>query len=93
MQALVITRLYPFKDSGLFAKAGGGYVSNWSNRSDEPNRKNGWGFTLGGGYDITLDGFLPDLDIALSPFATFSYGNTGNWDYRAVTVGIGFTFH
>ncbi len=92
MQAFLITQLYPIEDSGLFAKAGGGYVSNWSNRSDEPSRKNGWGFTLGGGYDFMFDDFLPDLDIALSPFATFSYGETGNWDYRAITVGVGFTF-
>lgn len=92
MQAFFITQLYPVKDSGLFAKAGGGYVSNWSNRSDEPTRKNGWGFTLGGGYDFMLEGIFPDMHIALSPFASFSYGETGKWDYRSITVGIGVTF-
>ena len=46
MQAFIITKLYPGKQSGLFAKAGGGYMSNWSNRSDEPNRKGGWGLTV-----------------------------------------------
>ena len=92
MQAFLITQLYPFKDSGFFAKAGGGYVSNWSNKSDEPSRKNGWGVTLGGGYDFMLDDFFSELDIAVSPFATFSYGETGNWDYQAITVGIGLTF-
>ncbi len=86
MQAFIITKLYPGKESGLFAKAGGGYVSNWSNRSDEPNRKEGWGLTIGGGYD-----FLVYEAIALSPFANFSYGETGNWDYQAITVGLGVT--
>ena len=87
MQAFMITQLYPSKESGLFAKAGGGYVSNWSNRPDEPNRKEGWGVTVGGGYD-----FLVYEAIALSPFVNFSYGETGNWDYQAITVGIGLTF-
>lgn len=85
-QVFLITRLYPSKGSGLFVKAGGGYVSNWSNRSDEPRRKEGWGLTVGGGYD-----FLVYEAIALSPFATFSYGETGNWDYHAITFGLGFT--
>jgi hypothetical protein len=89
MQAFLISQVYPSKESGLFVKAGGGYVENWSNRSGEPNSKKGWGFTLGGGYDFMLYDFLPDQDVTLSPFATFSYGETGNWDYRAITVGIG----
>ena len=87
MQAFVITQLYPSKESDLFIKAGGGYVNNWSNKPDEPSRKEGWGFTVGGGYD-----FLAFEDIALSPFATYSYGETGNWDYKAITFGIGVTF-
>jgi hypothetical protein len=87
MQVFLITQLYPSKESGLFAKAGGGYVSNWSNRPDEPSRKEGWGLTVGGGYD-----FLLNENIALSPFATFSYGETGNWDYKAITFGLGLTF-
>jgi len=86
-QIFLITQLYPSIESGFFAKAGGGYVSNWSNRPDEPSRKDGWGLTVGGGYD-----FLLNEDIALSPFATFSYGKTGNWDYRAITFGLGVTF-
>jgi hypothetical protein len=87
MQVFLITQLYPSKESGLFAKAGGGYVDNWSNKPDESRHKHGWGLTVGGGYD-----FLLSDAIALSPFATFSYGETGNWDYRAITVGIGVTF-
>jgi outer membrane autotransporter protein len=70
----------------LFAKAGGGYVEHWNNRPGEPNSKSGWGLTVGGGYD-----FLLNENVALSPFATFSYGKTGNWDYRAITFGLGIT--
>lgn len=86
-QVFLITQLYPNKESGLFAKAGGGYVSNWSNRPGEPRRKSGWGLTVGGGYD-----FLLNEAIALSPFVTLSYGETGKWDYRALTFGLGVTF-
>jgi len=89
MQVFLISQMYPSKESGLFVKVRGGYVENWSNRSGEPNSKKGWGFTLGGGYDFMLYNLLPDNDFTLSPFATFSYGETGNWDHRAVTVGIG----
>lgn len=83
-QVFLITQLYPRTESGFFAKAGGGYVSNWSNRPGEPSRKNGWGLTVGAGYDFPLNEY-----IALSPFAAISYGETGNWDYRAMTFGLG----
>jgi len=86
-QVFLITQLYPSKESGLFAKAGGGYVSNWSSRPNEPRRKSGWGLTVGGGYD-----YLLDEAIALTPFLTFSYGEAGNWDYKAITFGLGLTF-
>ena len=89
MQAFLISQLYPSKESGFFVKAGGGYVENWSNRKDEPNSKKGWGFTLGCGHDFVLNDFLPEQNVTLSPFATFSYGETGNWDHRAITVGVG----
>jgi hypothetical protein len=87
MQIFLISRYYPSQESGWFAKAGGGYVSHWNNRPGEPSRKEGWGLTVGGGYD-----FILNKSIALSPFATFSYGETGNWDYRAITFGLGLTF-
>jgi hypothetical protein len=86
MQIFLVSRYYPYQESGLFAKAGGGYVEHWNNNPGEPKSKSGWGFTVGGGYD-----FLLNEDIAFSPFATFSYGETGNWDYRAITLGLGIT--
>ena len=88
MQAFLISQVYPGKESGLYLKAGGGYVENWSNRSGEPNSKKGWGFTLGGGYDFIIDDVFPDQDFTFGPFANFSYGKTGSWNHRAITVGI-----
>jgi hypothetical protein len=87
MQIFLISRYYPSQVLALFAKAGGGYVEHWNNRSGEPNSKSGWGLTVGGGYD-----FLLNENVALSPFLTISYGETGNWDYRAITFGLGVTF-
>ena len=87
MQIFLITQLYPFKESGLFAKAGGGYVENWNENPGEQRSKQGWGFTAGLGYD-----FMLSEHFALSPFTTFSYGDTGNWDYTSITFGLGGTF-
>jgi hypothetical protein len=87
MQIFLISRYYPSQDLGFFVRAGGGYVDHWYHRSGELRRKEGWGLTVGGGYD-----FLFNETIALSPFATFSNGETGNWDYQAITIGLGITF-
>jgi hypothetical protein len=56
------------RDSGLFAKVGGGYVSHWNNRPGEPQRKDG-GLTFGGGYDFSLN-----KNLAITPFVTYSFG-------------------
>lgn len=87
MQAFLITQWYPSKESGLYAKLGGGYVNNWSNRPGKPDNKRGWGLTVGCGYD-----FLIYETLVLSPFGTFSYGETGKWEHRAITVGLGIGF-
>ena len=86
MQVFLISRYYPSQDLGFFVKAGGGYVDHWYHRDGETRRKDGWGLTVGGGYE-----FLLNENVALSPFATFSYGETGNWDYQAITMGLGLT--
>jgi hypothetical protein len=86
-QVFFVTQLYPHKESGFFAKAGGGYVSMWSNRPGDTRRKQGWGLTAGGGYDFQLN-----EAVALSPFVNFNYGEAGNGDYTAITFGIGVTF-
>ena len=87
MQIFLITQLYPVKEAGFFAKAGGGYVEKWSNRSDSTSSQQGWGFTVGGGYD-----FILYERFALSPFVTYCRGDTGDWDYTAITFGVGGTF-
>jgi hypothetical protein len=87
MQVFLISRYYPSQELGFFIKAGAGYVDHWNNKAGESKSKNGWGLTVGGGYDFVVNEY-----IALSPFATFSYGETGNWDYRAITLGLGLTF-
>lgn len=66
-QVFFITRLYPGKESDFFAKAGGGYVSMWSNRPDDTRREKGWGLTVGAGYDFQMN-----EAAALSPFVNFT---------------------
>ena len=62
-------------------------MSIWSNRPGDTRRKQGWGLTVGGGYDIKVN-----ETVALSPFVNFDYGEAGNWDYTAITFGLGVTF-
>ena len=84
-QILFITRYYPFKKSNVFARFGGGYVNLWNNSPGETANQEGFGFTVGGGYDI-----LVTRSFALSPFASFNFGDAGDMDYTAVNIGIGF---
>jgi len=86
-QVFLISRYYPSKDSGWFAKAGGGYVSHWRNRLGETERESGWGLTVGGGYDFSMS-----QKWALTPFVSYSYGETGNQNHEVFTLGIGVTF-
>lgn len=86
-QVFFITQLYPSKESDFFLKAGGGYVSIWNNRSDDTRREQGLGLVVGGGYDFRLN-----QTATLSPFVNFSYGDTGSWDYRSITFGLGIAF-
>lgn len=83
-QVFLIAQYYPRQQSNLFAKVGGGYATYWNNRPGEPTGKDGWGWTVGGGYD-----FLLSTHFALSPFVTFSHGDIEDIDYRAITLGIG----
>jgi hypothetical protein len=87
MQAFLITRYYPSITSGLFVKAGGGYVEKWSNHLDEPSRKNGLGLNFGAGYDFPIS-----KNLAITPFLNYSFWKTDDQDYDAWTLGIGLTF-
>jgi hypothetical protein len=86
-QVFLITQIYPGSESDFFLKAGGGHVSIWSNASGDTSREQGFGWTMGCGYDFRLD-----ETAVLSPFVTFSYGEAGSWDYTAVGFGISITF-
>ncbi|WP_455244626.1 hypothetical protein, partial [Petrachloros mirabilis] len=90
MQAFLTTRTYPIPDIGLFVKLGGGYVSHWNNRPGEPRRLNGWGVTLGGGYDVLIIESLPVLPY-VTPFVTYGFGEAGDLNHHAITGGIGLT--
>ena len=88
MQIFFISQLYPKKESGLFAKVGGGYVDKWrNNQYGKTTRKEGWGLVVGGGYD-----FYINEKVAVSPFANFSYGQAEDLNYKAITFGLGVTF-
>jgi len=86
-QVFLITRYYPVDSMGLFVKTGGGYVSHWNNRPGEPSRKDGWGITLGGGYDFPLS-----RHFAVSPFMNYGFGEADDQDHHILTLGIGITF-
>jgi hypothetical protein len=86
-QVFLTTRLYPSTSIGLFAKVGGGYVSYWNNRPGEPSSRDGWGLTLGGGYDFPLY-----ENFAISPFINYSFGEADDQDHNVWTLGIGLTF-
>lgn len=86
-QVLLVTRYYPSRKSGLFAKIGGGYVSHWNSRPGEPQRKSGWGLNFGGGYDVLLNS-----NWSITPFLSYSFGDADNQEHEALTVGIGFTW-
>jgi hypothetical protein len=85
-QIFLITRYYPSTTMGLFAKAGGGYVNQWSNHLGEPSRKSGRGLTFGGGYDFPINKHL-----AITPFLNYSYWETDDQNHDAWTLGVGFT--
>jgi hypothetical protein len=87
MQAFLITRYYPSSTMGLFAKVGGGYLRYWNNRPGEPSNRNGWGLTLGGGYDFPIN-----ENFAISPFLNYSFGKADDQDHDVWTLGIGFTW-
>lgn len=90
MQAFLTSRVYPLRDSGLFAKFGGGYVSHWYSRAEDPAWRTGWGVSVGGGYDIVV-GKSPSTLWFVTPFVTYGFGEAGDLAHRAITAGIGLT--
>ena len=90
MQAFLTSRYYPLRESGLFVKLGGGYVSHWYVRPEEPERRTGWGATVGGGYDFVV-GKFPSALWFVTPFVTYGFGEAGDLTHHAITAGIGLT--
>lgn len=88
MQVFLISRLYPVKQSNLFAKVGGGWVRQWVNSPRGKSALDGWGATLGVGYDVALGD-----NWAVTPFFNFGFGETEDQKHQAFTLGIGISFY
>ena len=88
MQVFLISRLYPMRDSNLFAKVGGGWVRQWVNGPAGKSTLDGWGATVGVGYDYSLG-----RNWAVTPFLNYSFGKAEDQKHQAVTLGVGFSFY
>ena len=88
MQVFLISRLYPMRDSNLFAKVGGGWVRQWVNNPSEESTLDGWGATVGIGYDYPLGG-----NWALTPFFNYSFGKAEDQKHQTFTLGLGISFY
>ncbi len=87
MQLFVIGRLYPVAGENVFARVGGGWARQWRNGPTGTATLDGWGATLGVGYDVSIgDGW------AVTPFLNLGLGETGGLGYRSITLGAGLTF-
>jgi len=87
MQVFLISRLYPMRDSNLFAKVGGGWVSQWENGPSGKSTLDGWGATLGVGYDV----YVGDK-WAVTPFLNYGFGKTEEQSHQTITLGVGVSF-
>jgi len=88
MQVFLISRLYPMRDSNLFAKVGGGWVRQWVNGPAGKSTRDGWGATVGVGYDYSLG-----ENWAVTPFLNYSFGKAEDQKHQAVTLGVGLSFY
>ncbi len=88
MQVFLISRLYPMRDSNLFAKVGGGWVRQWVNGPAGKSTLDGWGATVGVGYDYSLG-----RNWAVTPFLNYSFGKVEDQKHQAFTLGVGFSFY
>ena len=88
MQVFLISRLYPMGDSNLFAKIGGGWVRQWVNGPAGKSTLDGWGATVGVGYDYSLG-----RNWAVTPFLNYSFGKAEDPKPQAVTLCVGFSFY
>lgn len=87
-QVLVFTRLYPYRDKGLFIKLSGGYLEHWLKTDQGTITEQGWSIMTGVGWDILLSG-----SWSLTPGLSYSYGVAGSQTHQALTASIGFVWH
>jgi len=85
-QVFVITSYYPSTSLDFFMRIGGGFVIYYIDRPGEPTREEGWGLTLGGGYDFSVN-----KNFAVTPFISYGFGEADNQDHNVITIGIGLT--
>jgi hypothetical protein len=89
---------YPAVKSGLFVTGGLGF-SDYMASGDSSTTGNGWGFTLGAGYDVRVG-----RNVSLTPSVHFVYGGVGDlqesgttvltgWRQRVIDFSLGITFH
>jgi hypothetical protein len=88
MQLFLISRLYPMEDSNLFAKVGAGWARQWVNGPVGKSALDGWGATLGVGYDYPLAG-----NWAVTPFFNYGFGKTEDQKHQTFTLGVGISFY
>lgn len=88
MQAFVISRIYPTRDANLFAKVGGGWIRQWRNSATGDSTLDGWGATVGLGYDYALGS-----GWAVTPFLNYGFGEAQDQKHQAFTLGVGLTFY
>ena len=88
MQVFLISQLYPMANSNLFAKVGGGWVRQWANSPSGKSTLDGWGATLGVGYDVPVGG-----KWAVTPFFNYGFGETEKQKHQTFTLGVGVSFY
>jgi len=84
---LFTARYYPQENAGWYLKAGAGYVSHWKTTQGVTERQSGAGIMLGAGYD-----YMVNENWDITGLLSYSSGSTGDEDYDAITLSVGFNY-
>ena len=87
-QLLVFTRIYPYREKGLFIKLGGGYMDHWLKTSGGRYNEEGWTTVAGVGWDIHASG-----NWSITPALNYSYGVAGTQTHQAITASFAVIWH
>ena len=79
---MMTARIYPWQESGAYAKAGWGYANHRYWESDTSSDASGTVFLIGLGYDINIE----TLSVS------YSSNDLDQETYKALTFSLGFTF-